>query len=101
MDTAECSANGNIKRALDCSFNIFNRTITQISEANIFFNKCWSSLRKSENNCRPCDEMHTCSNIYYINRLDLHFTNNTMPNPFYGHDSSPSCLMLKIYDTNL
>ncbi|TMW53432.1 hypothetical protein DOY81_001484 [Sarcophaga bullata] len=85
MDAAECSASRNIKRALHCSFGVFNRTIAQISETNIFINNCLAT--KSESNCETCDQMHTCSNIYYLNRRDVHYTNSTMPNPFYGLES--------------
>lgn len=96
MDTAECSANANIKKALDCSFSVHNRTITAMSQANTLIDTCLSD----QNSCPPCSEGYGCPDIYYVKRHEIDYTNSTMPNPFYGRHSNSSCLMLEIYDYN-
>lgn len=93
MDSAECSAKANIKRALDCSFIAQNSTISLIAEANTLINNCL--LRVDE--CKPCTKYdYSCPDVYNMDYSEVDYKNRTMLNPFYGREYHTDCLMLNI-----
>lgn len=92
MDSAFCSANANVKRALDCSFIVQNRTISLIAEANTLINKCLLG----QDDCGKCNQGFTCPNAYNISYYDVDYKNETMRNPFYHSEYLKDCLMLVI-----
>ncbi|XP_037816600.1 uncharacterized protein LOC119606988 [Lucilia sericata] len=92
MDSADCSSNANIKKALDCSFLVINRTITQIAEVNTLINKCLMG----QDDCRQCNQGYTCSDVFYLRYSEVDYKNETMRNPFYGREYLKDCLMLEI-----
>ncbi|XP_065357658.1 uncharacterized protein LOC135951848 [Calliphora vicina] len=91
MDAAICSSNAHIKRALDCSFIVQNRTISLIAEANTLINKCMLG----EDVCKPCNPGFNCPYVYYLHHSQVDYKNKTMLNPFYGRDRK-DCLVLDI-----
>ncbi|XP_065357648.1 uncharacterized protein LOC135951837 [Calliphora vicina] len=93
MDAASCSSNAHIKRALDCSFIVQNRTISLIAEANTLINKCLLD----DNVCKTCNDRFTCSDIYNIPSNEVDYKNATMRNPFFGREYLNDCLILNIH----
>ncbi|XP_065371317.1 uncharacterized protein LOC135963410 isoform X1 [Calliphora vicina] len=90
MDAAYCSSNANVKRALDCSFIVQNRTISLIAEANALINKCLLG----GDDCKPCNDGFTCPDVYNIPYYEIDYRNATMRNPFFGREFLKDCLML-------
>ncbi|XP_065357669.1 uncharacterized protein LOC135951858 [Calliphora vicina] len=93
MDAAQCSATANIKKALDCSFTVQNKTISSIAEANTLINKCLVG----QDDCKQCNQLNTCSEVYYLKRSEVDYNSRTMANPFYGRNDIKDCLKLQIY----
>ncbi|KAM7361097.1 uncharacterized protein ACRADG_009827 [Cochliomyia hominivorax] len=93
MDAAYCSANANIKRALDCSFIAQNRTISLMAEANTLINKCLSG----QDDCGKCNTDFSCPNAYVMDYKEIDYKNETMRNPFYGSDYLKDCLTIYIH----
>ncbi|XP_065356287.1 uncharacterized protein LOC135950681 [Calliphora vicina] len=92
MDAAQCSATANIKKALDCSFTVQNKTISSIAEANTMINKCLVG----EDDCKQCNLFNSCSEIKYLKSSEVDYNSKTMANPFYGRSDIKECLLLKI-----
>lgn len=92
MDTAQCSANTNIKQALDCSYNIETITISAIAEANTLINRCI----QGQDVCQPCNGVNTCSAVSYMYRSQVSYDSQVMSNPFYRRYDATDCLMLNI-----
>uniref|UniRef100_A0A1I8MGM6 Protein TsetseEP domain-containing protein n=1 Tax=Musca domestica TaxID=7370 RepID=A0A1I8MGM6_MUSDO len=97
MDTAHCSANSNIKTALDCSYTVQNRTITMNAEANLMINRCIHGL----DDCERCSQGRFCENVYYLPQYQVDYHNSTMLNPFYGRNSTTHCLLIDVYRKNM
>ncbi|KAI8119710.1 hypothetical protein CVS40_8902 [Lucilia cuprina] len=92
MDVASCSSKANIKKALDCSYLIEQEAISAIAESKTLIDKCLTG----QNECKPCNQGFTCSEVYYMQRYEVSYSSKTMDNPFYGRNDIKNCLMLKI-----
>ncbi|XP_037816596.1 uncharacterized protein LOC119606983 [Lucilia sericata] len=88
MHFAKCLADKLMERAVDCSFDLQNRTISAISESNALINKCIVN----EDVCQPCNPDHLCSNPIYVD--DFSFTEKAIiMNPFYQQHHSKDCFI--------
>ncbi|XP_023302500.2 uncharacterized protein LOC111684544 [Lucilia cuprina] len=88
IESAQCSANTFIKKAIDCSFLAQNRTLSLVAEANTLINKCLENLNNSED---------FCSDVFYMRQAHVDHKNFSMTNPFYGRNESINCLLIKLY----
>lgn len=91
MDAANCSANANIKNALDCGYDIKNRTISLMAEVNTFIKKCLLG----EEDCNQCSLGFKCPHISYVTSNDADYRIKTISNPFYDHYDIKDCLIMK------
>ncbi|XP_065357694.1 uncharacterized protein LOC135951874 [Calliphora vicina] len=92
MDAAQCSANANIKQALDCSYTTETNTISAIAEANTLINRCL----QGQDVCQQCNGANTCSEVFYMYRSEINHSSKVMNNPFYRRYDATDCLMLNI-----
>ncbi|XP_037816585.1 uncharacterized protein LOC119606974 [Lucilia sericata] len=93
MDVAECSSEASINKALDCSYLVEKETISAIAEAKTLINKCL----ESKDDCKPCIQGFTCSEVHKMPRSEVSYTRKTMNNPFYLRSDIKNCLMLQLY----
>ncbi|XP_013115470.1 uncharacterized protein LOC106093043 [Stomoxys calcitrans] len=93
IESALCSSRAYVKTALDCTFIAQNRTITLNAEANLMIDRCIHGL----DDCERCGEGRFCEQVYYMPQYQIEHDNATMPNPFYGRNSSTNCLMIEVY----
>ncbi|XP_005190979.3 uncharacterized protein LOC101900116 [Musca domestica] len=91
MEEAACSANTQIKKALDCSFNSQGNVFQAISATNLQVNMCIQGT----NSAATCPGYY-CQNVERVPASAVNPKNQTMPNPFYGRNGTTSCLMLDI-----
>ncbi|KAM7361040.1 uncharacterized protein ACRADG_009373 [Cochliomyia hominivorax] len=92
MEAAQCSGNGNIKQALDCSYSIESRTISSIAEVNTLIEKCL----QGRDECKPCAPGYYCSEVAYMYKADVDYNSKVIDNPFYGRYKATECLLLKV-----
>lgn len=90
MDVAKCSANSYIKTVLDCSFTAQSNVVTLISRANTLFDGCVKGADCLSNAGGYCE------NVLRIASYVVNVTEPIMPNPFYGDNETPKCLLLDI-----
>lgn len=91
MDASQYTSNAHTKKALECSFSSHNRTISLTAQANTLINRCLQGL----DDCRPCNQKYSCSDVKYIPQVNYY--SSEMTNPFMGRYEVTDCLMLKIY----
>ncbi|XP_037816591.1 uncharacterized protein LOC119606979 [Lucilia sericata] len=92
MTVAECSSKANIKNALDCSYSVEKEAISAVAEAKTLINKCLAA----QDDCKPCNQVFTCSEVHYMKLSEVSYSSRTMYNPFYGRYDIKNCLMLQI-----
>ncbi|XP_061400275.1 uncharacterized protein LOC133335999 [Musca vetustissima] len=90
METANCAANGQVHKALDCSFTAQSNTFQLMSTVNIQIDMCIQGT-----NSTACSGYY-CQNVERIPANSINPKNQTMTNPFFGRNETLSCLMLDI-----
>ena len=92
METAYCSANSNIKKALDCGYNNKKSTMSLMAEVNTLLKKCLLG----QDDCNKCSLGYKCPYISYTTSSNADYRVTTIDNPFYGRSEVNDCLILKI-----
>lgn len=88
MEAAECTSNAHVKKAIDCSFLVQNRTIALTAEANTLINNCMENLNNSND---------FCMDVFYMRQSLVDYKNFSMTNPFFGRNDTNNCLLIKLY----
>ncbi|TMW53434.1 hypothetical protein DOY81_001486 [Sarcophaga bullata] len=89
---ANCTANSNIKKALDCGYNNKNHTMSLMAEVNTLLKKCLLG----QDDCKKCSLGYKCPYISYTTSNSADYRIRTIANPFYGRYDAKDCLILKI-----
>uniref|UniRef100_A0A1I8P0T9 Protein TsetseEP domain-containing protein n=1 Tax=Stomoxys calcitrans TaxID=35570 RepID=A0A1I8P0T9_STOCA len=92
MQAAKNSADVLVKTEQECTFGIYNTTLSRISEANTRIDGCLNGM----DDCTNC-KGHYCEETYLWPASHINPNNATMNNPWYGRNVTTGCLMLNIF----
>lgn len=93
MTAAQCTADANTNKALDCGYSVENNAISLNAESNTLIKLCMTG----KDNCKQCSGGYNCPYVSYMKKNDVDYESRTMTNPFYRQPNLNDCLLLKLY----
>uniref|UniRef100_A0A1B0G842 Uncharacterized protein n=1 Tax=Glossina morsitans morsitans TaxID=37546 RepID=A0A1B0G842_GLOMM len=99
MDVALFQANGQVKTASDCSFQIYYNSTTATADVKSNIGRCLQILggeRNSSSEFALKSEDSTCDNIQAVTANAFDFSTISVPNTLYRSNRTVNCLLLKV-----
>ncbi|KAL9893095.1 uncharacterized protein ACN2A1_008354 [Glossina fuscipes fuscipes] len=99
MDVALFQANGQVKTASDCSFQIYYNSTTATAQVKSNIGRCLQIIggeRNSSSEFAFKSEDNTCDNIQAVTTNAFDFSTISVPNTLYRSNRTVNCLLLKV-----
>lgn len=99
MQTSQCSAEGRIRTAVDCSFTAVFNSVSNAAEVTGLVDHCINDLELCPK-CEPVEDDPipdiNCPNQMSLSLNAADYQNDTIKNPFYGYSSNTSCVLVNL-----